>query len=372
MKPLCLVPWTSIDISPRGYIAPCCKFEADGTQPNIVDTTIQEYTDSDFLHNIKQTMQGGEFPKGCVRCRIEEENGIKSKRELDYIRWQTAWDNYTPDQGYIVASIAFGNTCNLKCITCGPHSSSRWRKEYIDLYGVDKTPVETIDNAQAEDIYSALPNAIHFDIPGGEPFLSEVDKQLELLERYVQSGQAQHMGLHYTTNAQQFPEEQWWKLWSNFREVDIQLSIDGVGDRYEYIRHPASYDRLLETVDQYLAQPTIKLSVSHTVSAYNIYYMDEFFAWCATRGLPTPWCGRVHTPSHMQPCVYPHHQRMYIAANLYTSKYPEVKNWSKYLTNNDSSDHYAQFIQERDRHDLYRNLNFAETFPEVEELINGF
>jgi len=29
-------------------------------------------------------------------------------------------------------------------------------------------------------------------------------------------------------------------------------------------------------------------------------------------------------------------------------------------------------LTKRNKHDLYRNTSFAKTFPEVEELINGF
>ena len=376
MQPLCYIPWTNIDIAPRGNIQPCCKYEVPNSEVmNITTNTIQDYVQSENLQKIKQQMLDNQWPEGCIRCKTEEESGIKSKRLLDYERWQEAYDNYTEDQGFITASIAFGNTCNLKCITCNSGPSSRWRKEYRDLYGIDKPPVEVINNMTSDDIYRALPNAIHMDIPGGEPFLSEVDKQLELLNRYVDSGQSKHMTLHYTTNTQVYPDSKWWSLWENFKEIDIQLSIDGVGNRYEYIRYPAKNTVLLENVDRYLEQQNIhniRLSVSHTVSAYNIYYLDEFFTWCSDVGLPKPWCGRAHNPSHMRPCVYTDPVRTSIAKYLDTSKQDDVKTWGKYMKTNNSSEHYERFLTMRDKHDVYRNTNFAKTFPEVEELINGF
>lgn len=376
MQPLCLVPWTNIDISPRGYISPCCKFDIPNDKLlNITESTISQYTSSELLNTVKQQMLANEWPIGCVRCKTEEASGIASKRQLDYERWTDAFDNYTEDQGFITASIAFGNTCNLKCITCGPGASSRWRKEYLDLYGEDRPPLETIDNLTSDDIYRALPNAIHFDIPGGEPFLSETHKQLELLQRYVDTGQSKNITLHYTTNAQLFPEQKWWDLWSNFKEIDMQLSIDGVGDHYEYIRYPASKDKLHRNVDLYLEQENIHnvtLSVSHTVSAYNIYYLSEFFDWCNSVGLPKPYCGRVHSPAHMRPCVYKDTVKNNIAKHLACSKHKDVLQWSKYLQDNDSSKHWNKFMTMRDKHDVYRNTNFAKTFPEVEELINGF
>ena len=54
MKPLCLVPWTNIDIAPRGGIAPCCKYTDHIV--NITNNTIEDYTHSDELKTIKQQM----------------------------------------------------------------------------------------------------------------------------------------------------------------------------------------------------------------------------------------------------------------------------------------------------------------------------
>jgi len=374
MKPLCLLPWTNIDIAPRGNISPCCKFEAPNSElMNITQDSIQDYIASDNLKKIKNQMLKNQWPDGCLRCRAEEEHNIKSKRQLDYERWQEAFDKYTEDQGFLTASIAFGNTCNLKCITCNSSSSSRWRKEDMDLYGVDKPPVETIDNMTSNDIYEVLPNAIHFDIPGGEPFLSEVDKQLQLLQRYVDNGKSKNISLHYTTNAQIYPDTKWWELWQNFKEIDIQLSIDGIHERYEYIRYPAKYSLLEKNIDLYLEQEqkidTIKISVSHTVSAYSIFYLDEFFTWCNEKNLPRPWCGHVFTPEHMRPDVYTKSVKDKIVKKLKQSKNQDVLTWSEYLRSNDSSEYYEKFLKMRDAHDLYRNTNFAKTFPEVEELI---
>jgi radical SAM protein with 4Fe4S-binding SPASM domain len=131
--PFCYSPWTNIDISPDGNLSPCCKYQFNEGEKrfNIKHNTIEEYKNSDVLNNIKQAFDRQEWPHGCDRCRIEEQNNIKSKRQLDYERWQQYYDQCDLAlTGFITASIAFGNTCNLTCITCGPHASSRWQREY--------------------------------------------------------------------------------------------------------------------------------------------------------------------------------------------------------------------------------------------------
>ena len=374
MKPLCLVPWTSIDIRPNGTIAPCCKYrETPEEKLNITQVSISDYTNSTFLKNVKDTMLQNKWPEGCFRCRQEEASGIKSKRILDYERWPTEFDTYTEDKGYIIAAIAFGNTCNLKCITCHSSASSLWRKEYFDIYGVDEAPVDKL-SSDSREIYDAMPNIIHLDIPGGEPFLSEIKKQKRLLQKYVESGRSKDISLHYTTNGQIFPNTEWWNLWQNFKEIDMQLSIDGVGKRYEYIRFPGKQHVIEQNVELFIEKEktnnNLRLSVSHTVSSYNIYYLTEFFNWCEQVGLPRPWCGVVNTPKHMRPQVYPQAIKNKIIEHLKGSRHEDVQTWATYLTNNDSSEYFSEFLRLTDAHDLYRKLNFTNTFPEVKELID--
>ena len=135
--PFCYAPWTNVDISPQGEILPCCKYQpnADNLVFNVQTHSLDEYSGSAFLQQIKQEFTQDQWPVGCVRCQIEEHNNIKSKRQLDHDRWHRHYANYQLDSNqWLTASIAFGNTCNLKCITCGSHSSSRWREEYLDVY----------------------------------------------------------------------------------------------------------------------------------------------------------------------------------------------------------------------------------------------
>jgi MoaA/NifB/PqqE/SkfB family radical SAM enzyme len=370
--PFCYSPWNNIDISPTGNIAPCCKFQRQSYEQkfNIQTNTIEEYKHSNFLQQIKQDFLEEKWPTGCERCRIEEESSIASKRQLDWDRWQDYYKSYDLTKSdFITASIAFGNTCNLKCITCGPDSSSRWEKEAQDLFGKTVPHFRFYKNNFIHDFVSNAPSVIHLDIPGGEPFLSGLSEQKNLLQYYIDSGQAQRISLHYTTNATIFPDVTWWSLWQHFKEIDIQLSVDGVGDRYEYIRYPADWNQLVENTAQYLDMQTkkhnLKLSVSHTVSAYNIYYLDEFFSWCYNIGLPRPWLGRVHTPVYMRPEVWPITAKQFIMKKLQHSTHLDVLNWSQLLITQDNSQYFMQFQNAVKQHDDYRGTNFNLTFSEM-------
>ena len=374
--PFCYSPWTNIDIDPTGKITPCCKFQTQSYSQvfNLRQHTVDEYIASDFLQEVKTELENNQWPLGCDRCRIEETNSIKSKRQLDQERWSAEYKQYQQTDGFITASIAFGNTCNLSCITCSSYASSRWHKEYKDIYGIDIPHFKFYRNNFVENFIKLAPNLCHVDIPGGEPFLSGVDEQKQLLQYYVESGQAKNITLHYTTNATIFPDQEWWNLWRHFKEIDMQLSLDGVQDRYEYIRYPGNYKVVLSNVHQYCGQEqqldNFSISVSHTVSAYNIYYLDEFFTWCNEIGLPEPWVGRVHRPEHMRPTVWPKLARSAIVDRLSSSKHIAVRTWANLVANNDDSEHFKTFVKRTHQHDEYRKLNFATTFPEMAPYLN--
>jgi len=371
----CYSPWTNIDINAQGDIMPCCKFQAAPTDQafNIQKNTVAEYLESAFVTEIKQEFKQGNWPTGCERCRIEEEHAIKSKRNLDFDRWHEHYDKVDIEQASILtASVAFGNTCNSKCITCGPRSSSRWQKEYNDIYKIDVAHVKFYKKGFVEDFVSQAPGLVHIDIPGGEPFLSGVQEQQSMLQHYIATAQAANITLHYTTNASIWPDDSWWDLWSHFAEVDLQLSIDGVGKRYEYIRYPLQWSMLETNVNKYLTKQSVqfRLSISHTVSAYNIYYLDEFFTWCCTVGLPVPWLGLAHHPAHMRPSVWPESVRNHIVEHLMSSSYQEVHEWARMLQKQNSSDQFTKFKTYLAQHDQYRGLSFAETFKELAEFLN--
>lgn len=373
--PFCHAPWTNLDIDPQGILAPCCKFQHSGQLSRIQEISISEYRAGAEIDQIKQDFERGQWPAGCARCRIEEENGIASKRMMDGERWADQYRTYdlATRTDLLTASIAFGNTCNLACVTCNPWVSSRWQREYAVLESRNVLPNHFYKQDFIDDFVSGAPNLIHLDVPGGEPFLSGTKEQLALLEHYIKSGQAQDLSLHYTTNATQWPDELWWHAWAHFDHVEIQLSIDAVGDRAGYIRWPLIWTDVTNNVTNYLDRSrclsNISLSVSCTVSAYNIFYLDEVIEWCYTTGLPLPWMGRVHNPVHMRPTVWPKSARASIIQKLRTSRHATLETWADLLENLDDSDQFDHFCQHVSRQDHYRDTDFRKIFPEMASFI---
>lgn len=371
-KLFCYAPWTNLEILPSGEILPCCKFRPTSAQEtfNIAQHTIEDFRNSQLLAETKQDFDRGIWPRGCDRCRIEESSGIKSKRILDYERWNRHYDSYNFNNNNILTvSMAFGNTCNLKCIICGPASSSKWQKEYSDIYNIKVESIEPVRKYVINGITNIAPHLVHVDIHGGEPFLSGLDEHRDFLDYYINNGSADKISVHYTTNGTVWPDQEWFDRWQHFKEIDLQISVDGINQRYEYLRYPAKWDTLELNVKKYIeyekTQSNFRLSVAHTVSAYNIYYLEEFINWCNDTGLPNPWIGKLHRPDVLRPTVWNKHAKMFIAKHLESSQNDEVRKWAHHLNSLDDSKVFNEFIKRTIAHDQYRKLDFKKTFPEL-------
>lgn len=374
--PYCHLPWTNIDISPMGEMKPCCKFMHSSyahTSSNIGETNIEGYLNSLMLKEVKKDFLQNKWPKGCERCKIEEENGIESKRiQGSKLLKERLGPDY-PSNGFVTASIAFGNTCNLKCIMCSPVSSSKWREEWKEVTGDDIKPNHFYKSEFVDNFYKFAKNLIHLDIPGGEPFISGVEQQKELLKHYVQDKRAKDISLHYNTNCTVFPDEYWIELWKHFKNVDIQLSIDGIGSKFEYIRFPGKWDTIIENTKKYVELvktklPNARITAFIAVSAYNIAYLDELIFWLESMGIVNPSLGRVDFPTHFRPTVWRDNAKQFIIQRLSESKY-NLDPFISLMKNEDMSKNFDLFRYRVLRHDNYRKTKFKETFPEMFEFL---
>jgi len=374
--PFCYAPWTNVNISPSGYVTPCCKFEmwknSSFQNVNIQEHTLHDYTSSKFLTNLKLDFMQDKWPSGCDRCRIEEENGIKSKRQIDI-----DWNDYTnvdlSETDFVTATVAFGNACNLKCVTCMPSNSSSLRNEHKDLYKIDIKPFIFKKTDFVQEFFKNSAGLKILEIPGGEPFITGVESQKELLQLYIKSGQAENIELRYTTNGTIFPDDEWWEIWSHFKIANLQLSIDGIGTRFEYIRFPAKWNVLVENLQKFKDKthilPNIQLCVSHTVSAYNVFYLDEFFDWCTSEALTHVWCGRVHDPDWARPSIWPDPFKSILIDKLSNSKYSQVRTWATLIQNTDDTTLYNRFKEITLARDQYRGCSASLAFPELSNFI---
>jgi len=365
---MCYHPWVGLDISPQGLFKPCCKYK------DTIANSFQSYIESTELAQLKKEFLEGKKPGGCYRCWRDEEAGITSKRQLDQ---KHIFNNTTPSLNQIsVISLPFGNTCNLACRICNSASSSKWRDEAKKLQHTF-TEIKIYDHVKFYDdpsfmnpIFSLVPNIIHIDIPGGEPFVVKSKKHQQLID-LVSNHKPDQVTIHYTTNCTQFPEESLWSQWKKFKQVDIQLSIDGIAKQFEYNRWPAKWDECYKNIKKYQQKTAefnnIKISISHSVSIFTVFYLPEFLDWCKNNNLPDPWLGLVTNPLHYNITVFPKDVKNRIMEKL--QKKIELSAIVQALNAKDDSDQFDKTLKYVKTLDKQRNQNFTETFPELYQLL---
>jgi len=380
-KIFCHQPWTNLGVNSKGRIKPCCRWTPNeilddfGQEMNVRTHTIEQYKKSKSLQVAKDTFLRGEWPVACERCKQEEDNGVPSKRQMDFDRWEKDYEGYDFETGgFITANLALGGTCNLKCIMCRPGISSSWIKEWNAIYNTSYEDFKVPKHNLVQQFTESAPHLINLDVTGGEPILNELDQLKAMLQFYIDSDHAKNMRVHLTTNVTLFPDDSVMEILSHFGMVEWQLSIDGINERFEYIRFKAKWETSLPVIMQFIEAEkkydNMSLSVSHTLSTYNAYYLDEFIEWANSVGLPKPYVGPVYEPLHLRPAALPTEARAKIAEHLGKSSNEQVRQWADFMKGKaEDPALFEEFLEFSRKHDEYRGVDFRQVFPELAQIL---
>lgn len=310
----CSEPFRQIHFDSRGNLGPCCQYM--GERPNVEN--FEEYLNSDWLKNLKDSLDKGERISGCDFCWKQEDNGAKSMRQK-----RNAYYAERPDKGIEHIMITFGNQCNTACRICNASRSSLIEKQYKAMKDTVEDPElfklvsKQHDWSKSKTWYRNIINDIvdradrirKLEITGGEPFINvHFDK---LIDALLASGK-KLPGLNITTNGS-FTEEQILKL-KTFDHLHINYSIDGSGKQfYEYLRWPLSWDDTLEKINilkkydwltcEFAIVPH-NLNILNLADSINFFkeytnYQDRFkvgFSWL--NGVP--WYKLDNTPAYVK------------------------------------------------------------------------
>ncbi len=388
---ICMLPWISIETSPMGTARPCCLAREDITGVDLRRHTLQDAYTSEYMQNLRRQFRRGEKPNTCKLCWDEEAANRTSKRIHSQVRLKELyplvdWQNDVPDQLWFI-DLKLGNICNLKCRICGSWSSSKWAAEELEYLpqGHDKKkhvaytwlkqgkwPEESPNFW--ENLKSLLPNIKYFEFTGGEPWL--IEEHWDLLRYAVATGHSKHIDIHYNTNATiDGLGIQKSALWNNFGRVDIAFSIDNVGERFEYERYGAYWDKANEIIDgvhfaRDVDTPNITTQLCFTINIQNVYYLDELLAWASTKPFDSIYFNMLHSPDHMSIQQLTPAAKELVLNKLKTTfwnteeHHQEIENVIKFIENGAGSDGQI-FLNNMKRTDAYRKQNFMDTHPEI-------
>ena len=248
----------------KTYISSCC------IMPTWEVETIDFVNDENFVR-IRNQWNQGEWPAECNACKIEEGNGNKSRRQGS-IEWNQTNLDTNKDYKNQILKIDYwtGNTCNLRCAICGPHNSVAWEKEL----GIEKQKRVIYANQLWKDVDVDKISWVHFN--GGEPLL--VDEHWKLLEKIKNKAE---VVLNYNTNASVLPTHYLIDLWSQFKMVILDFSIDDIDDRFEYQRYPAKWKTVVENLHWYRENMPVNVmfEINTSIGLLNHHNYNSLQKW---------------------------------------------------------------------------------------------
>ena len=139
-------------------------------------------------------------------------------------------------------------------------------------------------------------------IIGGEPLVA---RQLApVIHHIANHGMPGRVTINLTTNGTIF-DQSLFNILARFRHISFSISIDGIGEYFEYIRHPGKWVHVIEHMDKYAEVKNVELYVLPTFSIYNALHITDVFRFCDDRKLRlifnTLWTPRFLAASVLPP-----------------------------------------------------------------------
>ena len=297
---MCILPWMHIYTSAGGDVVPCC--EAQEAYMNKPGESLRDTWNGERYRELRRALMAGEQHPACHVCWHNEANGIDSNRLIneedfwdDYADKIVAFEDGTVENAPMWIESKVSNFCNLKCKMCSTESSY---KRTHDLDIIRKFSPED-DEFQHEtrllrplELYEYLQNdpelwedVDRMQFSGGEPIINE--EHYTLLNS-IPKHRRHKIQLRYASNLTklQFKKHDLIDLWSQFRHVQVKISIDGVHDVYNYIRTGAQFDDVVSNIRTLYASPVnVSLGLGLTVQAFNAFQLPEFYDYFEGMGI---------------------------------------------------------------------------------------
>ena len=393
---ICLAPFTYLTFDPANNVSPCPAL--GGSVWRFGDQTIHKIWTSPELTAFRQDMLENRRHDVCSRCWEEEAVGMPSQRTR---LWDMSSDpsgtktgiletaitpadvlqpaTYT--KGPMQLAIKISNVCNLRCRSCNSNDSvtlsveGRYYNENYQLRDnvyFQETTAKTFTDQQIDDVVDMCHNVRRLEFYGGEPLL---DKQLpRLLQKLIDRGYSKQITINISTNITQALTTSLVKLLLAFEKVQINLSMDGWAEKFEYLRHPGNWHQVYRNVFAFIkasiaSSGRIKLLPVITVTTMNVHHLPDLVAnmkqhfrlvpflilcrkpyYFSVRNIPEPIAQEIISKLNS----YPDYDFGSIARALAEPADPEM--WDEFKS-------WTQMI------DQYRKESFSATFPEYADLI---
>lgn len=338
-----------IDQSSNIFYKPCCHFP-DSVSLNLSAAPNKHQEFRQQLNAINSYESDT-----CIDCNFQENSKLKKTfRNLSFD--VVPDDAELGDASYL--EIQTDKVCNGGCIICGPWNSSFWQSE-LKQFSI-KPAQDPIDQILS---HIDIQKTRRITFLGGEPFLSDTDTKILPLIK-----QPELVSLQYTTNGSIYPSQFHIDLWSKFKSVAILVSLDGIGDRFDYIRYPLKWSQVEKNVFRMYEQmpANVIFKCNHTINILNLFYYDEFDSWYKILQHNPRILDFNFSPANgiLSPFKVP--EKLY---HMLINKYGRDSKVIRTVSNGDCDDH-SEMLAYLDELDTRRGLDWRQVFPEISDCFN--
>jgi len=254
----CKYPDVGLTVHPSGTLNVCCNMQnhnSEGTHISEIDD-LEEYFYSTKMDKWRENFsEGWEKFVGCQNCKGP------NKVYPSSLKFDRAY-------GLQFLEMSTSNVCNQQCVMCSSSFSSKWNK-IEELFNRSPSKTYSFSDKDIEKVIKVLPRLKKLMLKGGEPFADQ--RNLIILEAL--SIVNPDCKLVIVTNGQRVSKG-FINVLKKLTNVNVRVSIDGLGKRYEWIRG-GDFKELEDTINL-LAYTLLKpLETCPTASIYNWFYMDD-------------------------------------------------------------------------------------------------
>lgn len=268
--PLCYAPWINLLRKNKKTYAPCCVSKRHDFD------SFDDYKNSEWLNNIKDTMLKNEWPSACNYCKKKEDHNIKSERWMYDKYYSKMKEEFETIDFPPYIDIRYSNTCNLKCRMCSPHSSSKIENEYDknnELYEEFYGPY--FKNKIVEGFDFTGKHIRKIKVLGGEP---TVDVELhKFLKNIIANNTVDKIS--FTTNATNL-NEHFMQILEPVKIKYVTFSVDAFDKTYEYIRTNSNWNIVNKNIHRAFEEMDFNAYGFNVVlTPYIVFDITALFDW---------------------------------------------------------------------------------------------
>ena len=287
--------WLGANHWNSGVFAPCCQYQPDKKKAKWSD----DFEDRPYKIERKMLAEGLK-PNACRTCwKNEDRNAFSLRKEALELHWWKPYvdviDQRTGTDGTFIHQpiyfdLRLGTKCNLACRMCSPVSSSLVEKEIDDNFSVFEEYGFQMEDHQTAKKYVTTEQHIDrvfdyiqtIDIPirlkftGGEPFLNA--RIPGFIDNLIDSGKAKNIHILFITNLTTVKRSLLEKIQKNFKHFALSVSMEGVGDAYEYIRYPSTWEKFQKNFKM-ITDLGIQKSICYTGNSLTIGNFVDWLDW---------------------------------------------------------------------------------------------